>query len=338
MNGTATPTVPIITSTLPSTLTLSPSDTPLPHSPQPTVSPVEGVVTTQVNVRLEPSTAGEVVGVLPTNSMVQIVGKDPGENWWQILYPPGRNGKAWVTAQYVRPTQDGAIPVVELNELNAANGVFGVILQQVNIRSGPGTNFNSIGILKAQDSVTVTGRDANGTWFQIDFESGPDGKGWVSAAFVKANDAHLLPIVTDAGAIVGTGTPENTSLPPQPTIAPAPIDNDSASTPAINITLSATGTKSFQYTSDVSSPDGDSEDWIQFTTFTQVTLIELQCAGSESYIAELLQNNSVVQNLVCGRIIAVGTSPGAVYAIRFVSSPTGALQYTRFTVRVEAVQ
>jgi len=333
----ATPTDLILTATLPPTLTPPPSQTPLPPLPTPTVDPVEGVASTQVNVRAEPSTASEVLGVLPPNSRVQIIGKDPGDNWWQIQYPPGRDGKAWVAVEFVRMAETGEIPVIGAEEANQNTGVFGLILQQINIRSGPGTTFDSIGTLKAQDSVTVTGKDANGAWFQINFESGLDGKGWVNAAFVQANGVENLPIVTSANVIVGTGTPTTIPLPLSPTIIPAPVDGDSVVAPAVNITLSSTGTQSFQYSSDVSSPDGDNDDWIQFTTFTQITLVELDCSGSESYIVEILQNNSVMQNLVCGKIILIHTSPETVYAIHFQSSPAGGLQYTRFTLRVEAV-
>lgn len=337
VKGAGTPAALIITSTLPPSLTPPPSQTPLPPPPQPTVVPVEGVASTQVNVRSEPSTASEVLGILPPESRVQIIGKDPGENWWQIQYPPGRDGKAWVAVEFIRKSETGEVPVVGGDEGNPQSGVTAIIQQQLNIRSGPGTDFNSVGTLNPQDVVNLTGKDENSVWLQIEFTAGPEGKGWINAAFVQVTGIENLPIVTSGNVIVGTGTPTN--IPPlsAPTVIPAPADGDSAVSPAVNITLSASGTSLFQYSSDVSSPDGDTEDWIQFTTFTQITLIELDCSGSESYVAELLQNNSVTQTLVCEKIILVSTSPDAVYAVHFQSSPTGGLQYTRFTLRVESV-
>lgn len=327
----ATPTIVIVTSTLPASLTPPPSETPLAPLPTPTVVPVQGTTSTQVNVRAEPSTAGEVVGIIPENTAVEIVGKDPGGNWWQILYPTATDGKGWVAGQFITSETKPNVPVV------GGEGVTAVVQQQINVRSGPGTDFNSLGTLSPQDVVTLTGKDPNGAWLQIDFASGPDGKGWVNAAFVQATGSENLPIVSSGNLIIGTGTPTNVPPISEPTITPAPADGDSAVSPAFNIELSATGTRSFQYASDVSSPDGDAEDWIQFTTFTQTILVELECSGSESYVAEILQNNSPVQNLVCGRIILITTSPDAVYAFHFRSSPTGDLQYTAFTVRVQAV-
>ena len=347
VNGAGTPTGFVITSTLPPSLTPPPTQTPLPpgfdsaqlEPPQPTVVPVSGTTSTQVNVRSEPSTASSVLGIIPANTTVEIVGKDPGDNWWQIIYPQGQgaDGKGWVTAEFITTATKPEVPIVGGEGVNPNDGITAIIQQQINVRSGPGTDFNSVGTLNPQDVVNLTGKDANGTWLQIDFASGPEGKGWINAAFVQANGVESLPIVTSGNVIVGTGTPTNMPPVSAPTIIPAPADGDSVVAPAVNIILSASDTRSFQYSSDVSSPDGDTEDWIQFTTFTQITLIELDCTGSESYIAELLQNNSVMQNLVCGKIILITTSPDAVYAVHFQSSPAGGLQYTRFTLRVEAI-
>ena len=336
VEGTATPAVRILTATWIPSLTPRPTQTSLPPPPSPTFDPVEGVASTQVNVRSEPSTVGEVLGILPPNSSVQVIGKDPGENWWQIQYPQGESGTGWVAAEFVQLTEGGEVPVIG-GGLASGEGVTAIVQQQINIRSGPGTSFNSLGTLNAQDVVTLTGKDANGAWLQFDFAAGPEGKGWVNAAFVQANGVDTLPIVAEGNVILGTGTPTQTPLAAEATVIPARADGDSVVSPAVNISLTSSGTRLFQYSSDVSSPEGDVEDWMQFTTFTQFLKIELECEGSESYVAELLQNNSVVQNLVCDRIILISIDPEAVYAVHFQSSPAGDLQYTLFTLRVEAM-
>jgi uncharacterized protein YraI len=328
-----TPTSLIATVTLFPSATPPPTLTALPLPPTSTAVPVDGTTSTQVNVRAEPNTTSEVVGVIPANSPVQIVGKDPGENWWQILFSQGADGRGWVTAEFIATTGGATVPVVG----GVDEGSVGIIQQQINVRSGPGTNFNSLGTMNAQDVVTVTGRDANGAWLQILFSAGPDGKGWVNAAFVQVDGVEALPIVGETGQVIGTGTPANTAAAVVPTIAPAPLDNDSAVAPAINVSLTANGSRSFQYSSDVSSPTGDLEDWIQFKTYSVNTKLELECEGSESYVAELLLNNSVAMSLACGKIILFLTDPNAVYAVHFVSSPTGGLEYTKYVLRVEAL-
>jgi uncharacterized protein YraI len=277
-----------------------------------------------------------VLGIILPNTTVEIVGRDAGENWFQITYPQGADGKGWVTAQFITTAARPEVPVIG-GGANSEDAVTAIVQQQINVRSGPGTGFNSLGTLNPQDVVSLTGKDANGAWLQIDFPAGPEGKGWVNAAFVQASGIDALPIVAEGNVVVGTGTPTTTPPPAAPTIIPARADGDSAVSPAVNIALTASGTRSFQYSSDVSSPEGDAEDWMQFTTFTAFLSIELECEGSSSYVAELLQNNSAVQSLVCGKIILLSVDPQAVYAVHFQSSPAGGLQYTRYTLRVEGI-
>src|SRR5215216_5179340 len=111
---TPTHTSPVMTSTLPGTIMPVSSETPLSPSPQPTVPPVEGVTSTQINVRAEPSTAGTVLGIIPANTRIEITGKDPGGNWWQIIYPhpQGVDGKGWVTAQYITTAATPDVPTI----------------------------------------------------------------------------------------------------------------------------------------------------------------------------------------------------------------------------------
>lgn len=322
-----TPTAFIVTSTLPPSPTAEPSETPLPPPPTGTAVPAAGTTSTQVNVRAEPSTAGAVIGVIPANTNVEIAGKDPGGNWWLINYPQAPEGKGWVTAEFITTGEEPNVPVI-------GEGLAAVVQQQINVRSGPGTNFNPLGTLNANDVVALTGKDSAGGWLQIEFAGGPDGKGWVNAAFVQATGVENLPIVSSSNEVIGTGTPTNAPTPSTPAALPAPNDGDSPSAPAVNVALSSTGTKSFQYSSDVSSPVGDAEDWVQFTPSAGAVLIELECEGSGSYIAEVSVEGIPPQNLVCGKIILIPVVPNAVHAIRFQSAPAGDLQYTRFTVTV----
>ena len=98
MTPTIAPSVGI--STLPPSPAPALSETPLPPA-LPTTAPAEGITSTQVNVRVEPSTASDVLGIIPADMRVEITGKDPGGNWWQINYPHPQavDGKGWITAQ-----------------------------------------------------------------------------------------------------------------------------------------------------------------------------------------------------------------------------------------------
>lgn len=335
--ATASPTPLIVVTTPFPSLTPQSTGSPLPPPPTAIVTPVEGITSTQVNVRAEPSMASAVLGILPPDMSVEIVGTDPGGSWWQILYPQGTQERGWVTAQYVRTASTPEVPMVG-GGADPNNGNVAIIQQQLNVRSGPGPGFNSLGTLNPQDVVSLIGKDANGGWLQIDFTSGPEGKGWISAAFVQAQGVENLPIIAESGAVVGTGTPTQIPFTPTPTLLPAPPDHDSAQAPAINIILSSTGSGSFQYSSDVSSPEGDAEDWIQFTPFTEVILVTLDCVGNGKASLEILENSSAVHTMACGENLVGNVRAGTPYTLRIKIDPSTGLHYVLYTLWVESIR
>ena len=56
----------------------------------------------------------------------------------------------------------------------------------VNVRSGPGTVYPTVGALTQGSSVPIAGKSADGTWWYIPFSSGVGGYGWVSGGVVTA--------------------------------------------------------------------------------------------------------------------------------------------------------
>ena len=84
----------------------------------------------------------------------------------------------------------------------------------LNMRAGPGTNYQVIGRMGNGDVAEVTGRNADGTWWQIVF-SGI--QGWVSAGYTTPSCVEGVPVI---------GPP-----PPPPPEPPAPVPPPA---PAIN--------------------------------------------------------------------------------------------------------
>src|SRR5574341_200868 len=340
MPNAVTPTPFIITSTLPPTIPPPITDTPPPPALLPTAAPIEGTTSTQLNVRGEPSTAGVPLGLISAFAKVQIIGKDSSGNWYQILYTAAPDGKGWVTAQYVQVKDKEAIPVIG-GASGSGSGPSGVVTQQVNVRSGPGTDSRALGTLNPNDVITLTGKDANGAWLQIRYAGAPDGKGWIAAAYVQTSGAEDLPIISPSGEVVGTGTP--TTVPPTitPTLVAAPQDGDSAQSPAVNITFSPSGTGSLIYSSDVSAPQGDQEDWIQFTPYNPVVTMALACTGNGTLKVELWQNGSLLQNwgsLACSGTRQLSLSSGQPYLLRLYVVPANSgLEYIRYTLSLRAI-
>ena len=82
------------------------------------------------------------------------------------------------------------------------------VYQQTNVRAGPGTDYDQVGVLIAGQVNEVLGRSPDSTWLKIVFIGGPDGTGWV-----------LRDLVTLVGEIPNIPT---LVAPPTPTLPPTP--------------------------------------------------------------------------------------------------------------------
>ena len=288
-------------------------------------------------MRAEPSTASSVLGIIPATTRIEITGRDPGGNWWQINYPQGVDGKGWVTAQYITTASTPQVPTIGGAEVEPNTGNVAIVQQQLNVRSGPGTDFNSLGTLNPQDMVSLTGKDPNGAWLQIEFPTGPGGKGWVNAAFVQAQGAEKLPIVAESGLVIGTGTATVIPPTPTPTLVPASEDGDSPNSPIASVSLETNGTQSFMYNGDVSAPQGDVEDWIAFKPDGELIFLTLECKGSDTVEIQILENNSPVNTYIeCGaRTETLAVKADTYYLIHLKATPsTAALEYINYILTV----
>ena len=91
----------------------------------------------------------------------------------------------------------------------------------LNIRTGPSTEFQVVGILPADMSAEILGVNAEHTWWLVAFPGAPNGHGWASAsvAYGTALHAENVPVVvspptpTPIPTATATPTPTNTPLP-----------------------------------------------------------------------------------------------------------------------------
>jgi uncharacterized protein YraI len=67
----------------------------------------------------------------------------------------------------------------------------------LNVRSGPGTQYAVLRLVRRGDSFPVLGRNADSTWYQITVNAVANTKGWVSAAYFNTANPQNLPIVND---------------------------------------------------------------------------------------------------------------------------------------------
>ncbi|MBN2045151.1 MAG: SH3 domain-containing protein [Anaerolineales bacterium] len=67
--------------------------------------------------------------------------------------------------------------------------------EQINVRTGPGTDYDSIGVLIAGQVVPALGRSAGGSWIQIKYAGVASGVGWVYSPLVTLIEGGDLPVV-----------------------------------------------------------------------------------------------------------------------------------------------
>ncbi len=363
----ATPTltpVPFYTATLAPTATPRETSTLVATPVPPTISPLEGTVGTQINIRSAPGQDAPAIGLLNAGMKVQVVGRDADGNWWQIVTDQSPNGTGWVTAAYVSGVEKDAVPVVDVPVAATAlpPGVTApppatatpaaktaVTTQMINVRAGPGTTFDALGMLQPNTPVTLTGRNETNTWIQVEYPAGTGQNGWVAALYLKIEvGLDGLPYYDNQGKLKGIPTPAAT-FGPSPTatiVSAAAPDQDSREKPAASVAFSPDGTRVFTYTSDVSSPTGDGDDWISFVPYSpnpgQATYvyISLKCTGNGNITPELRMDGALVadfQGFACGNYdVAVRVLGGKTYTLGLKADGSAVdLRYVRYDLTIQ---
>ncbi len=83
------------------------------------------------------------------------------------------------------------------------------IFQQTNVRAGPGTMYDQVGVLIAGQTSEVLGRSPDSAWIKIVHIGAPEGTGWVFR--------ELVNLVADLPTLATIEPPPTPTLPPTPT-------------------------------------------------------------------------------------------------------------------------
>ena len=66
--------------------------------------------------------------------------------------------------------------------------------EQINVRSGPNTTYEKVGVLLAGQEVPAKGRSVTGEWIEVDYPGAPGSLAWVYAPLVDIKGGSL-PVV-----------------------------------------------------------------------------------------------------------------------------------------------
>lgn len=115
-------------------------------------------------------------------------------------------------AEQPTPAEPTATPTPEAAQATASQGM--------NVRSGPGTNYQIIGAAQAGDRFVIKGKDPTGAWWQVDY-NGRDG--WLFGQLVNAQNTGAVAVAQNIPAPpppTATPIPQPTQPPAQPTQPP----------------------------------------------------------------------------------------------------------------------
>jgi len=185
----ATPS-PTPTETPTPTPTVTPTPTPSPTptvTPTPTVSPTPApeayvpgftipAVTKNLNIRKTPGTDGKLIGKLPADCYAFILEEKNG--WTKIS--TGSIEEGYVSSDYLFSPQE-VISICDREELVTAY----ITASTLNVRSGPGTWYNSLTKVKKGQSFTAKLGQSYKNWIAIEYKDGSIG--YISEQYVKFN-------------------------------------------------------------------------------------------------------------------------------------------------------
>ncbi|RST74218.1 N-acetylmuramoyl-L-alanine amidase [Siminovitchia acidinfaciens] len=151
------------------------------------------VTANSLNVRTGDGTSYPTIGSLKKNEQINVTGVT-SKKWYQFSYK-GKTG--YVSGAYlkVKPAvpkpapKPAAKPKSDPFKVTKASGTYIVTANSLNVRTGNSTKYSSLGSLKKNNQVNVTGKTSN-NWYQIKFK----GKtGYVSGAYLRAKPVAAKP-------------------------------------------------------------------------------------------------------------------------------------------------
>lgn len=156
-----------------------------------------GTVQANLNLRAGPSTDAGIILTIPSGSTITITDENSDGSWLAVAYA---DESGWVSADFVaQPVgcdpMSAAAPVAaattapEPDEATVTNPdavCAGVTTASLNMRSGPGMDFQLVGGVEPETTVAILAADDGLSWLQIDHDGAI---GWVGASYVSQTGA-----------------------------------------------------------------------------------------------------------------------------------------------------
>lgn len=163
------------------------------------------IIDTGTNLRTGPSTSYPIAESLPRG--VQLIRTGTVNGWSQVHY---NDNEYYVASNLVSVVEHPeASALVSAAEYEGVIGTL-VVTADVNIRSGPGTDYEKLGTARTGAKLSIIGRSSDGKWYLV---STSDGEGYVNRNLISVRDyaeisslSGTLEITGDVNLRSGPGT------------------------------------------------------------------------------------------------------------------------------------
>jgi uncharacterized protein YraI len=160
-----------------------------------------------VYIRSGPGVEYPAYGLAAKDAKGEVIGVSEDGQWWVIKLPTtvAPDGQGWVSADWVATSNTENVPVIAApgqqppaNLPPPATGApTAVALDYVNVRSGPGEEYDIYGVVPPGASGEILGKSQDGRWWAVKAPSVASGRGWVSVDYVQAYNADQVPVLIE---------------------------------------------------------------------------------------------------------------------------------------------
>ena len=127
--------------------------------------------TEYVNVRSGPGTNYSSKGVIASGTSLTVTDRSNSE-WYAVKLSNGTTG--YIFSKYIKITSSGSSSSGGSESAPSTESTAAKTTEYVNVRSGPGTNYSSKGVIASGTSLTVTDR-SNSEWYAVKLSNGTTG-------------------------------------------------------------------------------------------------------------------------------------------------------------------
>lgn len=149
------------------------------------VKAIGKILANALNVRKTPGTDGEYAGLLVNGDTVEIVGVDSTTGWYKIKF---EGDYAYITnkSEYVEIISGDPNGTTTVSKVE-------VLADNLNVRSGPGTSYNSIGVVSKGFIADIIETDSTTGWYKISYNGE---YGWIT------NNTTYVKVITGTATVI----------------------------------------------------------------------------------------------------------------------------------------